>query len=396
MQDRVYALDLHIRRRSTGGTVLPRSARTVLCALRNGTLLLCLAGSLLSHAADLYKGVATAVKAPDCITDPSGTFFVDNVPQAQVPHDTLPTGRFYLVVRYLGDAAVSAPVEYDFGRFPDTYPAPELRGVPLTGLSVPAPGSTWQRAQQPDATVDNSSAFQIHCEAAGSFINSWTFPYRELSGEGPHVVYGYNFDSQNRPPAFDDHPATDFAVQASIEIPWLMTWADPETAAPLPPTGQVSMFAYFRDRVTGKLFAFLLDIFDNHYAAAPTYRSYVAHDGETPFVSVPLNRSARYATPYPKSANFTGTTWSGLRLFGARITQDEFGKALGDINAYCATRAELRFCDEVPMIGGAYSPVVTDYDVTSFGLLHEIFGTDDRNHLSMGVHVSGLGVWNFR
>jgi len=47
-------------------------------------------------------------------------------------------------------------------------------------------------------------------------------------------------------------------------------------------------------------------------------------------------------------------------------------------------------------MGAAYSVDVTDYEMTTFGVLHEIFGTDSRNHLSMGVHVSGLGAWNFR
>ena len=351
---------------------------------------------LSSSAADLYKAVPTPIKAPECITDPAQSFFADNGSPTVTPHAAVPGSRYYLIVRYMGDDAVAAPADYDFGHFSDTYPAPELRGLPVTGLTVPRPASTWQRAERANATVDDSSAFQLYCDHAGVFINSWSFPYQEVTGGGPHAIYAYNFVSGGWPLIFDDNPTTDFALQANVEIPWFRTWIDPQSPPALPPIGQVSLFAYFHDRVTGKAFAFLLDIFDNRFAEVLRYQTYVSHDGGIPFVSVPMNRHAPYATPYAKSAQFTGTTWSGLRLFGARITQQQFGAALNDINTFCAAHVELPNCASAPGIGAAYNRNVTDYDVTSFGVLNEIFGTDARNHLSMGVHVSGLGAWNFR
>lgn len=351
---------------------------------------------LSSSAADLYKAVATPIKAPDCITDPAQSFFADNRSTGVGPREAVPSGRYYLIVRYLGDDAVAAPTDYDFGHFSDAYPAPELRGLAVTGLTVPPPASTWQRAERANATVDDSSAFQLYCDHAGMFINSWTFPSREVTGGGPHAIYAYNFATAERPPVFDHKPTTDFALQANIEIPWFRSWIDPLSPPSLPPIGQVSLFAYFHDRVTGKALAFLLDIFDNRFAEVLRHQSYVSHDGGIPFVSVPMNRHAPYATPYPKSARFTGTTWSGLRLFGARIAQEQFRAALNDINAFCAANVDLPNCASVPGMGAAYSVDVTDYEMTTFGVLHEIFGTDSRNHLSMGVHVSGLGAWNFR
>ncbi|HEY3178409.1 MAG TPA: hypothetical protein VGL25_05965 [Casimicrobiaceae bacterium] len=350
---------------------------------------------LSSSAADLHKAVPTPIKAPDCIGDPAQSFFADDVLPTEAPQ-AVPNGRYYLVVRYLGKDAVASPADYDFGHFSVSYPARELRGFPVTGLTVPAPASTWQRARLADATVDDSSAFQIYCDHAGSFINSWTFPNRPVTGGGPHAIYAYNFDSRSWPSIFDDKPATDFALQANIEIPWFRTWIDPQSRPTLPPIGQVSLFAYFHDRLTDKPFAFLLAVFDNRFGEVLRYQTYVSHDGELPFVSLPLNRHAPYATPYPKSAQFTGTTWSGLRLFGARITQAQFRAALKDLNAYCAARVDLPNCASAPGIGAAYNTNITDYALTSFGVLHEIFGTDAHNHLSMGVHVSGLGAWNFR
>jgi hypothetical protein len=372
----------------------PRASRLRWCASAVGFFALLL--ELSSSAADLYKAVATPIKAPDCISDPALSFFAEDVSPAVAPTAAVPSGRYYLIARYMGNDAVAAPADYDFGHFSNAYPAPEFRGLPVTGLTVPPPASTWQRAKKGNATVDDSSAFQIYCDHAGMFINSWTFPYRQVSGGGPHAIYAYTFASGAWPAIFDDKPTTDFALQANIEIPWFRTWIDTQSPPALPPIGQVSLFAYFHDRVTGKVFAFLLDIFDNRFAEVLRYQTYVAHDGGIPFVSVPVNRHAPYATPYPKSAQFTGTTWSGLRLFGARVTQRQFRAALNDINAFCAAHAELPNCASAPGIGAAYNANVTDYESTSFGVLHEIFGTDARNHLSMGLHVSGLGAWNFR
>jgi hypothetical protein len=198
---------------------------------------------LTSSAADLYKAVPTPIKAPDCITDPALSFFAEDASPAVAPHVAVPSNRYYLIVRYLGDDAVAAPADYDFGRFSDAYPAPELRGLPVTGLTVPLPSSTWQRAEKANATVDDSSAFQLYCDHAGMFINSWTFPYRDVTGGGPHAIYAYDFAAAQRPPVFDDNPTTDFALQANVEIPWFRTWIDSQSPPALPPIGQLSLFA---------------------------------------------------------------------------------------------------------------------------------------------------------
>ena len=58
--------------------------------------------------------------------------------------------------------------------------------------------------------MDNSSAFQLHCYGAGSFINTWTFPFTPIQGGGAHSIYGYSFDDATTPAIFDSNPATDF------------------------------------------------------------------------------------------------------------------------------------------------------------------------------------------
>lgn len=172
-------------------------------------------------AADLSNFQPTALKGPDCITDASRSFFSQNIQPAEPPHPTLPIGRYYMIVRYLGAASISAPAAPDFGHFPQSYAWPPVRGMALTGLSVPDPKDAWQRASHADATLDDSSAFQLHCYDAGSFINTWTFPDDlSISGGGPHSIYGYSFYDAQTPPIYDGNPGTDFVLQASVEIPW--------------------------------------------------------------------------------------------------------------------------------------------------------------------------------
>ena len=347
-------------------------------------------------AADFTHFQATALTEPECITDASRSFIVENTEPPEPPHPTLSINRYYMIARYLGEDAIAAAPTFDFSRFPQSYGWAPARGVALTGLVVPDPKAAWQRAKSADANLDTSSAFQLHCYDAGWFWNTWTFPYQTVSGGGPHTIYGYSFNDPPPPAIFDNNPATDFVLQASVEVSWFAKWPDPTAAPPLEPLGQVSLFAYFRDRFTGKTFALLLAIFDNRFATNPTYGSFVAHDGFTPFVSMPLNGDAAYATLSPYSSTFTGTTWTGLRFFRAHITQENFRNAVADINAYCRSHVSARYCNLVPSIWTAYSSSANAYELTDFGVIHEIFRAGPNDNLSMAVHIYDLGAWNFR
>jgi len=347
-------------------------------------------------AADTANAVATPLKAPDCIMDPQRSFFAENTQPAEPPHPTLPIGRYYQIVRFLGNDSISAPADFDFGHFPASYPWPPARGLAVTGLAVPEPRFLWQRAAHPDATVDTSSGFQLHCYDAGSFINSWTFAPRAIDRAGPHSIYGYSFDAARSPPIYDDNAQTDFVLQASVEIPWFAAWPAPGAPPDAVLVGQVSLFAYLRDRNSGKTFALLFAIFDNRYSADPTYPAFVAHDAATPFASMPISAGTRYATRSPYSSAFTGDTWTGLRFFRAQVSQPDFRRVLADINAYCQAHRTERYCPAVAPDGSAYSLAVTDYEITDFGVLHEIFGGGPAGNISMGVHVYDLGAWNLR
>jgi hypothetical protein len=233
----------------------------------------------------------------------------------------------------------------------------------------------------------------MHCYDAGSFINTWTFPYTVVPGSGAHLVYGYEFHDPPPPPAFDDDPSTDLVLQVSLEVPWLALWPSPTTGEQ--PVGLVSLFAYFRDRTTGKPFAALMVLFDNRLGVDGTVPPYVADDLRTPFVGMPLNSQAGYATLSPVSSSATGVPWTGLRFFRGHISQDNFRSMLHDINAYCADHRGAPFCEAAPSSANAFTEDVRNYDITIFGVLHEVFRAPDSN-ISMGLHVYDLGVWNFR
>ena len=111
---------------------------------------------------------------------------------------------------------------------------------------------------------------------------------------------------------------------------------------------------------------------------------------------MPINPGARYAAVPPVSATFTGSVWTGLRFFRVHVTQAHFRQVLADINAHCQAHAGQRYCDSAMPTGTAYSPAVTDYEITDFGVIHEIGRGGPRGNLSMGLHIYDLGAWNFR
>lgn len=344
-------------------------------------------------AADLLSFQATPIKGPECVTDTRGYFYAEDEINPDLATALPALRHFYLVVRNLGFNAVAASPAVDFGRLPADYPYPSVRNAPLTGLTVPEPRSRWQRSTRVNSTADDSSAFQMHCHDAGSFINTWTFPFTTVPGGGPHSVYGYDFHDPPPPPAFDHDPATDLVLQVSLEVPWVLLWPSPTTGEQ--PIGQVSLFAYFRERTTDKLFAVLMLLFDNRMGLDGSYAPYVAHDLRTPFVSMPLNSRASYATLSPVSSSATGVPWTKLRFFRGHITQGHFRSMLRDVNAYCLGHRALPFCEALPSSANAFGEDVTGYDIKQFGVLHEVGRAPDSN-ISMGVHLYDLGVWHFR
>lgn len=319
-----------------------------------------------TFAANLHIGVPSPLAEPVCITDPAESFVVDN---------GAPPGRYALVVRHMDADAMAAQPAYDFGALGD---------VPLTGFHPATPRAYWQRAKT-DAGPDHTSAFQLQCGDAGFFINTWRFAPRSLTDEGPHAAYGYRFSPWL--PVFDGSPDTDLALQVSMQVPWLFR-----------PAGNAVAQSYFQvrflDTTSGRFLQLVLLIFSSRGVAYPAYADHARNDSV--FVSAPL-ATTTVATLSPYSHPATAQTWSGLRFFRAQITPANFSAALDMANRYCAAHAEIAECGAGAGGEPAFSADPTAYLITEFSVITEIFGADTGvNGMSMGLHLQGLGAYNFR
>jgi hypothetical protein len=319
-----------------------------------------------ASAADLYHGVPTPLAEPQCLLDPTLAFVADRPP---------PEDRFSLIVRHLGDDALEVGTPYDFGT---------LQGIPLTGLSVPEPRGLWQRAKSlldPNYT----SAFQAHCYDAGFFINTWHFEPQVLIDEGPHVVYGFAFSEPPR--AFDENPSTDLAIQVLLEIPWLFR---PQGRA----IEQVYFQIRFHDPGSNRSLQTTYLLHQNTGVDFSPYAEYARNDSL--FVASPASTNA-VVTRSPYSAPADAGTWAGLRFYRSQITQANFRAAVALANAFCTKRPDIPDCTPPPGRDAALSGDPAAYRISEFSLITEVFDADtDANGLSVGLHVRGLGLYNFR
>ena len=322
--------------------------------------------SAATFAADLYAGIPTVLVDPVCITDPADAFQAEGPP---------PEDRYALVVRHMGADALQIATDYDFSA---------LDGRPLTNLRVPAPRSVWQRAKTSE-DPNFTSAFQLHCADAGFFINAWRFAPEELIDEGPHATYGYSFSKP--PAAFDADERTDLVIQAELEVPWHYR-----------PAGDAVVQTYFQirfvDTTSGRFLQMTLTLFNTDGVTFEPYASYARNDSL--FVAAPLDSSA-VVTRSPYSAEPSGVRWTGLRFFRGQISPANFRAALDLANRYCADK---NFIPDCTVASGEITPLHTDpgaYRITEFSVITEVFNADTgSNGVSVGLHLRGLGLYNFR
>lgn len=321
--------------------------------------------SAASAAANLFNGSPSAIVEPACIDDSDAAFVVESPP---------PEDRFSLVVRHMGEDALDAKPSFDFGVF---------EGFPLTNLSVPEPRAAWQRAKSPQ-NADYTSAFQLHCFDAGFFINTWQFEPQILIDEGPHAVYGYAFSDP--PFAYDRNPETDLVIQAEVEVPWVYR-----------PQGRAIAQSYFQIRFydvsTERFLQMTMLLHNNDGVEFTPYADYARNDSL--FVASPAETNA-VVTRSPYSAAPSVLPWTGLRFFRSQITQQNFRAAIELANAFCASRAEIADCVILPgRTPLSFDPA--DYRIFEFSVITEIFNADTgRNGISVGLHLRGLGLYNFR
>ena len=104
---------------------------------------------------------------------------------------------------------------------------------------------------------------------------------------------------------------------------------------------------------------------------------------------------SRRLSPYSHPA--TTETWTGLRFFRTQITPANFAAAIAMANRFCATRADIPDCEIAEGLGAALSTDPAGYLLIEFSVITELFNADtDRNGVSVGLHLNGLGAYNFR
>ena len=336
---------------------------------------------------DLSNASLTAIQGPECIADTSGRW-VSTLTPGQADSPVPPARKFFMSVRYVH--AIDTPVTRNLGT---------VTGFdPEAGVAAPDYGR-WQRGRI-DGETNGTSGFQMKCDDVGSFINTATFARQPITGAGPHSAYFYDFRDPADPATLDKLPrvfdagaATDFVLQARVEVPWLRRSGPPDD----PATGalanaQVSLAAYLRDSRSGKLFAYVVMLYQN----AAQEPALVLQDGEVAYVST-APQTNEFLTLSPLSAGFARDTWSGLRLYRIHVSQAKFANALSRVNAFCTVPANRSrpFC-QPGGAGAAYSSEPADYQLVAFGMLHEVFTGLPDNQVSTGVHYRDVGAYRAR
>ena len=330
----------------------------------------------------------TAIQGPECITDTSGRWITALTP-SQPDRPTGPGRKFFMAVRYVH--AIDTPITGNFG----------MTGAPVTNFDPEAGAAVkdygrWQRGKL-DGDASATSGFQMKCDEAGSYIDTATFARQQIVGAGPHSAYFYDFrdsaDPQTLaklPAVFEAGPDADFVLQAKAEVPALRRSGPADnTATGSLAIAQLSLGAYLRDATSGKLFAYVVMLYQNAPAEAPQ----VAQDEEVAYVSTPASTN-EFITIAPDSAGFSSDTWAGLRPYRVQIPRAKFAHALAMLNSFCAAPAnrERTFCR--PGAGGrTFSTDPANYQLVAFGMLHELFTGLPDNRVASGVHFKEVGAY---
>lgn len=260
---------------------------------------------------DYSRAQFRLLSGPECIDDATRI----------VAQDTpVPPNRSYVRVRHMGDPntlerlwQVAWPVTWDVGA--------------VTGLRPPVPVARWQRGFADLGLPWGTNAFQVHCDAAGFMINTFSFPHAEpVRGGGPHAALERTFDP---PLPLWTRSGAELTLQVEAQVPWQYS--------PGEGSGQLTFIYYLRHATRGNFHAHLIALWDTRAALAPRLAEFVADDTFTTFASTPLvdrlpdGSRPRYATRSPYSqAIQLGPGWSGWRFLRAHASRDQAAAMLAD------------------------------------------------------------------
>jgi hypothetical protein len=302
----------------------------------------------------------TAVSPPDC---PSAADMVAEFRPA-------PTDRTYLRIQHIGEPGsaevlgeVANPVTWDVGE--------------MTGLVVPHQA---QRGFRNDPPPVAASAFQLDCEGAGAYINTWEFSHRwPTTGGGPNASVARDFLE----PFAVFRDGASMVIEGTVRVPVVKNQRRPIVDEG---TAQVGFFYYAQDMRSGTVIAHLLGIFENRVrgvngAGIEDW----GWDGQVAFLMSPIAGETATGEPVrflswspPNPAMQFEEPFAEPRLYRARITPQNFKAALGMLAAG-------------PMHHISLDPA--DWRILSFGFLAEVFpGVGDEHNVALGTSVSGLAL----
>ena len=235
-----------------------------------------------------------------------------------------------------------------------------------------------QRGFRDDGLPIGSSAFQLACDGAGFFINTWEFSHRSvLVGEGPNAGLGADLV-----PGFPFGDGIVLSVDATL--PYMRTQTTPVTEG----TAQLGFVYYMHDRRSGHVFAQTIALYDNRpFGLDGVGGEFVGSDGFTAFASSPLRATAasgegvRFVSPPTRAEMQTVDTWTEPLHFQAVITAANLRAVLAAV--------------------AATDPVIsrdpTDYVVTSYGIGIEVIpGTGDAHNVAIGAGVRNFTLSSYR
>ena len=277
-------------------------------------------------------------------------------------------GRMRMRVQNIGDPGtlelaqeVANPVSWDVGL--------------VTGLRS-APAS--QRGYRDDGPPVGSSAFQLACDGAGFFINTFQFEHKvALPGDGPNAYLGQDFDP---PLPFGDG----IVISLDAKVPWLLSQSAPDGVG----VAQLNVLYYLRDAKSGSTVAHVIGLYDNRpFGQGGLGSEFTSSDGVTSFASSPLlpfdaaGTPIRFVSPPTAGQSQFATTWAESRHFQAVVTIAELGRLI----------AALRVREP----GLSTDPA--DYGVILYAAGVEVMpGTDDTHNVSFGASVTNLRLESFR
>jgi len=307
--------------------------------------------------------VLRAIAAPECITDLNDRIYSQGFPDTREP---LPQDQWLMIVRYMGNPdSPDNPAEFfEAIDYPVTWDASGY-----TGFTPPEPISDWQRGFYNLGPPIGTNAFQLHCDSAGSLINTFSFDHSyEIVGGGPHMVYTICFSEPERPFLT---PSSELVMEAHIAIPWIY-----RTHAEL--YGQVSISFSMKDTVSGTRIAYVVFVGGTN----DFIEEYLDHDTFVPFVSTHFGETTQYVTLGEGSATtaWSGETFHEPRFYQFSIDRPQFAQALRDM-----AKAN-------PDTGMSKNPA--DYILRSACVLHEVLvGSREDCNVSMGVGIHGFGIY---